>query len=63
MAKTDRMRQHALQEELARQSAKAAAAERERAELEARVRQLQVCWGQDETVSGCVVCGVCTRGD
>lgn len=50
MAKTDRMRQHALQEELARLSAKAAAAERDRTELEARVRQLQVRLGRDETV-------------
>lgn len=41
MAKTDRMRQHALQKELDRLSAKAAAAERGRTELEARVRQLQ----------------------
>lgn len=42
MAKSDRKRQQALQEEVARQSAKAAAAERACAEFEARVRQLQV---------------------
>jgi hypothetical protein len=49
MAKSDKMRQHALQEELARQSAKAtaaeqacAAAEQARAQLEAKLKQLEV---------------------
>lgn len=41
MAKSDKLRQHALQEEVARQTAKAAAAEQARAQLEAKLKQLE----------------------
>jgi hypothetical protein len=48
MAKTDTMRQQALQQEVARASARAEAAERAQADLAERVRQLQVSNAQGQ---------------